>query len=161
MTSRFKCCISSHIKTTWNGLLWDNVPFNKRFCFFFFVWHKRHFFFPLIQNSTCRIITQRAALLKQQPNKSSHVTFWNATAYWRHVSQRETSSALFWQLYNHLWKINQCLRSHLNRRERSDAFFFFVISACQTRKCGKWDFSKLLGSLNEYRPSLLWWQMSP
>ena len=21
---------------------------------------------------------------------------------------------LFWQLYNHLWKINQCLLSHLN-----------------------------------------------
>ena len=42
-TSRFKCCISSHIKTTWNGLLWDNAPFNNHI-FFCFVWHKRHFF---------------------------------------------------------------------------------------------------------------------
>lgn len=75
-----------------------------------------------------------------------------------HQSERHPKR-FFWQLYNHLWKINQCLLSHLKGHDRSDAFSF--ISACQTWKCGKLDFSKLVGSLSEHRPSSRWRQMSP
>lgn len=45
---------------------------------------------------------QKGDFSKVVSDKSAHVTLWSIIIFWRHASQWETSSVLFWLLYNHM-----------------------------------------------------------